>query len=282
MKKHLFYTFLLLFVATTAVTLLGVTKVIAVDDKYLMPLFTSLILELIGAVITAFRKLDFSETGEQRGPDRDTSQRAEDRAPTTPRGYSLLHAATSVGLVDIEDRDSDIRSLPPDKLYNFVTRDVLLTGVSLAGTFSRQLHRITGLLERDKRVFVMLLHPNAPDVTRLGSLVNRELQKEIGATIATIAAHKLQQHTNFAVRFLDRMPSYTAVLIDGDPTTINTPRDLNGQVRVQPVRVHANHHHGLVIHLKKLDTSPCAFDFFAGDLRLQWERDAKEHPALFA
>lgn len=59
MKKHLFYTFLGIFISTAAVTLFGITNVIAIQDKYLTPLFGALLIELIGAVIALYRRADF-------------------------------------------------------------------------------------------------------------------------------------------------------------------------------------------------------------------------------
>ena len=70
MKKHLFYTFLFLFIATAIITLGGITKLIQIDEFYLKGLFASLILELCGAVILMYRKVDFfdADTPEERIP----------------------------------------------------------------------------------------------------------------------------------------------------------------------------------------------------------------------
>lgn len=59
MKAHLFYTFLLIFIATAIITLLGITKVIFIEEFYLHGLFVSLIIELVGAVIGISKKADF-------------------------------------------------------------------------------------------------------------------------------------------------------------------------------------------------------------------------------
>lgn len=55
MKKALFYAFLAIFVATAAVTLLGITGVVAIDEFYLRGLFAALLLELVAVVIGLFR-----------------------------------------------------------------------------------------------------------------------------------------------------------------------------------------------------------------------------------
>jgi hypothetical protein len=59
MKRHLFYTFLTLFVLTSIVTLLGVTGVITIRDGYLTSLVAAFLVETAGAVIAIFNRADF-------------------------------------------------------------------------------------------------------------------------------------------------------------------------------------------------------------------------------
>ncbi len=59
MQHVLFYTILGIFLATAAVTLLGITKKIDIHREYLKPLFSALILELVAAIILLFGKTDF-------------------------------------------------------------------------------------------------------------------------------------------------------------------------------------------------------------------------------
>ena len=66
MKAHLFYTILFLFIITAIVTILGITKVIIIDEFYLKGLFASLLLELVGAVIGLYQKADFFEDGSSK------------------------------------------------------------------------------------------------------------------------------------------------------------------------------------------------------------------------
>ncbi|EIV8480247.1 hypothetical protein M2G96_12305 [Vibrio vulnificus] len=68
MKKHLFYTFLILFIATAVITLAGITRLIPIDEFYLKGLFGSLILELCGAVIFMYRKADFFDDTPKSNP----------------------------------------------------------------------------------------------------------------------------------------------------------------------------------------------------------------------
>ncbi len=59
MINYLFFTFLGIFVATAVVALLGITKRVNIDEKYLKPLFASLILEVVSAVIFLFVGANF-------------------------------------------------------------------------------------------------------------------------------------------------------------------------------------------------------------------------------
>jgi hypothetical protein len=59
MKQALFYMFLFVFGATAAVTLLGLTQMIPIQQGYLDKLFYLLIAESITPVIALFKKTDF-------------------------------------------------------------------------------------------------------------------------------------------------------------------------------------------------------------------------------
>ena len=59
MKKALFYTFLLVFFLTACVTLLGIIKILTIDEKYLTKIFYALVVESIIAVFALFKKTDF-------------------------------------------------------------------------------------------------------------------------------------------------------------------------------------------------------------------------------
>jgi hypothetical protein len=82
-KGAFFYTFLCCFIVTFAVTLFGITEVIKIRDGYLNVLFSSLILELIAALIALFRSTSFFD---------------DERKEAAPRGtprlviYSAIYA----------------------------------------------------------------------------------------------------------------------------------------------------------------------------------------------
>ena len=60
--KILFIVFISIFTVTAIITLLGITNLIkGIREKYLTPLFTALILEVVAAVILLFKNQDFSD-----------------------------------------------------------------------------------------------------------------------------------------------------------------------------------------------------------------------------
>jgi len=55
LAKMLFWTFLIIFVTTAAVTLLGLVGVLKIAPGYLQVLFAALILEVVGGIVSLFR-----------------------------------------------------------------------------------------------------------------------------------------------------------------------------------------------------------------------------------
>ncbi len=62
MITALFYVFLAIFAATAVVTLLGVTKILSIEDKYLKVLLGAFLLELAISVVGVYRSADFFGT----------------------------------------------------------------------------------------------------------------------------------------------------------------------------------------------------------------------------
>ncbi len=63
MKKALFYTFLFVFGFTAIITLLGIIKVIQIDDEYQKKLFYALLVESVAPVVALFKKTEFFTEG---------------------------------------------------------------------------------------------------------------------------------------------------------------------------------------------------------------------------
>ncbi len=203
------------------------------------------------------------------------------------RGTSLGEEIARVGLVDIENRDDSQRELPPGKFYALVKREIAITGVSLYQTFHKHVDLIHNALGSGKKICAMILHPDSADVSWLSKREKRGIRHDIMATIETIKAEGVYQHPSFQIRFLQKLPPFIGVMIDGDIECHSgkEPADDDGQIRVQPNTVHVTGHRGLIVQLRKSKKTPDnpagPFDYFAQDLRQQWSLDGKEDPNLF-
>ena len=64
MEQHiLFWIFIGIFAISAAITLLGITNVLKIRDKYLNALFTALILEVVAVVLLLFKNSDYFNPG---------------------------------------------------------------------------------------------------------------------------------------------------------------------------------------------------------------------------
>jgi hypothetical protein len=208
----------------------------------------------------------------------------------TMRGITLEEAITGVGLVDIENRnDRRERVLPPEKFYELAKREIVITGVSAYRTFEEQVDVIREALRTGKKLRVLILHPNAPAIERLSNIENPPVKHDIAAVIEIIKRprNKFHENPNFQIKFMQEMPPFTAVMIDGDVSPVDSePQDQEGQIRVQPRAEYGTQHRGVILQFKKImattDQAPGPFDYFAEDVRNQWRWHGKEYPELFA
>lgn len=197
-----------------------------------------------------------------------------------PRGITLSQALRDIGLVDMENRDDRQHLLPPEEFFAAATREIAITGISAYRTFDQDLDIIHEVLKKDRKIFVLILRPKCADVERFSRRERRDISSDIQGVISVIKREGLHKHPRFRIKFLESLPSFTAVMIDGDidTPTGELPSNDEGQIRVQPVLVHHTQHSGLVIQLKKKTRGTLGvFEYFAEDLRKQW-RDGKEDP----
>jgi len=202
--------------------------------------------------------------------------------PRTMRGASLLDAAESVGLVDVENRDDETAALPPDKFFSLAQSQVAISGISLLRTFDQKRELIKTCLDNSKAVYVILIHPDSIAVRELRERNKEDVRSEIMQSIDNMKQTGLIAYPGFHVRFTDDIPPFTGVLIDGDIEPIGqNPNDKNGQIRIQTGTKFQTQHKGLVLQLKnssELKKGAC-FEYFASDMRQQW-RSAKSDPRL--
>ncbi|MEU2717957.1 nucleotide-binding protein [Streptomyces sp. NPDC007205] len=194
------------------------------------------------------------------------------------RGETMAVTIEKMGLVDIEDRNDDAHLLPPSDFYTKAQFQVVISGPSLYRTLDSNSKMIHQLLGRGVHVYLLLLDPSSPD---LPLVIAREEGHPVGEDIwnsIRIIENKFATSRGLHVGRMERMPGFTGVMIDGDiAPTGASPADSQSQIRVQPVLLYSTHHEGLVLTLKKME-HPCAYDFFASDLREQWKKSTKGLP----
>ena len=225
-----------------------------------------------------FRGLPRSRYRPFRGNEEQILQRA---LATNPRGVSLLEAIESVGLVDIENRNEDLRKisqiLPPEQFYETAKREIVITGISTYRTFEQNLHTLRTALGAEKTVRILILYPDPKLIEEKEDLTNRErvdILNAIKGVISIIRLEKLDQERGFEIRFMRKLPPFTAVMIDGDvEPSGKIPQDTEGQIRVQPGTIYGTQHKGVILQFEKKREGPeGGFDYFAGDVRAQWRK----------
>jgi transcriptional regulator with XRE-family HTH domain len=222
-----------------------------------------------------FRGLPKSKYRPFRGNEEQLLQRA---LAMNPRGVSLLDAIESVGLVDIENRNEDLQILPPEQFYEMAKKEIVITGLSTYRTFEQKLDSLRAALNAGKTVRVLILYPDLKLIEEQEDLSTREridILNAIKGVLSIIRLEKLDQEPGFEIRFMNKLPSFTAVMIDGDvePEEKLVPQDAQGQIRVQPGTLHGTQHKGVILQFKKKREKPeGAFDYFAADVRVQWRK----------
>lgn len=189
------------------------------------------------------------------------------------RGVTILQAVRSVGIVDFENRDDLEHALPPAKIYEVAQREIAITGISAHRTFDQHISLIHQTLAAGKKLYVLILDWDSPDVVVSTKRERKDMRNEILQTIDVIKNEELNQHSGFQIKFMQRLPSFTAIMIDGDISPTGKPLDQDGQICVQPSTVHGTQHNGIILQFKKtIRRYPAgAFDYFAEDLRKQWQ-----------
>lgn len=66
-KNALIIIFLSMFCVTFVITILGITKIVSIDDFYLKGLFSALILELVSSVLVLFRSIKLTSSPSEEG-----------------------------------------------------------------------------------------------------------------------------------------------------------------------------------------------------------------------
>ncbi|EQB62697.1 MAG: hypothetical protein RBG1_1C00001G0276 [candidate division Zixibacteria bacterium RBG-1] len=195
----------------------------------------------------------------------------------------LLKVIKYIGVVNMEFRDDLHHPLPPYHIYELADQEIAISAVSAYRTFDQHIEFLRDALKNGIRIYVLILHPNSPEVDSLSKREDKPILDDIKGVIGVIKRENFYNNSNFKIKFLIKLPPYTAVMIDGDIETIGKPMDRYGLMRIQLRGVHSTQHEGLIIQLKKKNNKQRgAFEYYAKDLRDQWKIDGTEHPELFS
>ncbi len=191
---------------------------------------------------------------------------------TNPRGLTLVEAVRTTGLVDVESRNEGDRHLPPEALYRLPDlQELVITGISASSSFQNHLDLIKRLLADKKDVYFLVCSEDTPGLETISRLERRNVVEEIKQVRHVIDAESLQADERFHIKAFAALPTFTAVMVNGDFVPRQPiPRDSGGFLRIQPRRMASSHHDGIVLQFQSTGQTHDGFSLFAGDLREQW------------
>ena len=119
MKRHLFYTFLLVFAVTSIITLLGIIGVVTIAHDFLWALSSAFLIVSAGAVVALFKRNDFFTDSEA-----DCDQRIADTVAKLKAEHSLEKSE----LVKLyEQTISDMTTKAKERVFNDAAQRALFT-----------------------------------------------------------------------------------------------------------------------------------------------------------
>jgi hypothetical protein len=200
------------------------------------------------------------------------------------RNVTLLEAIEVNGLVDIENRNDQQHPLAPQDFFSSAKDEIVLTATSAFRTFDQNLDALQEALDNGISVYILIINPNSKATTILSKRENVDMKHMINETINIIRKNNLHNHPAFRIRFADTLPTFTAIMIDGDVLqTGKKPRDELAQIRIQPLIPHYSQNAGVVFQFRKTKSQNYlgTFDYFAEEVRRQWREEGQERPDLF-
>ncbi|MFC1889131.1 hypothetical protein ACFL4G_05175 [Thermodesulfobacteriota bacterium] len=168
MKRHLFYTFLVVFVVTAVVALLGVTRVVSIEGKYLWPLLSALIIESACAVIALFKGTVFFSPGtDVQDHESNHASQVANQGPADgecahehdeQRGVVEIVRIYSKGQEEMDDLANAQGLTIWDQIYTSDIREYDILGHTCAAIRKRET-TIRSCAEKGGSVRILLLNP---------------------------------------------------------------------------------------------------------------------------
>ena len=201
------------------------------------------------------------------------------RATSNDRGRKLPNATEEIGLVDIENRQNDKNILPPSAFYERARTQIVLTAITAFRTIDQDHAILSSALQRGVDLRLLIMAPDSPEIPQLEAIHYLAIKSQIEDVVDRIRRLGFSKNPRFQVRFLQKSPRFTAVMLDGDVDSAVSPKDEYGQIRVQSGTSHKTQHNGLVLQFAKVRNGD-GFELFASDVRSQWQRDGQQRDDL--
>jgi len=191
---------------------------------------------------------------------------------TNARGVPLIIAVKNVGLIDLESRNEGDRHLPAEALYSSPSlQEIVITGITSASSFRNHSDLIKKRLAAKVDVYFLICSERTVGLDTISTIELRNMAAEIQEVREVIAAERLLSDERFHIRCFTHLPTFTAIMIDGDLVPRqNPPQDSKGVIRLQPRRMESTHHEGIILQFENTCTDLGTFNLFAADLRKQW------------
>jgi hypothetical protein len=187
------------------------------------------------------------------------------------RYSNMPQDARSVGLQSVEDRSDPGRSIPPEVVFRRAKQEVFISGVSCYRTFDQHRAVIDELADKGVALYVLLMDPDSAGVAELSAREKKPIGTEIRQVIEIIRNNGKLNPGCLQLRLMSRMPTFTAVMVDGDVAMRDLEKTPSSTLRVQPLVGHSVQHQGIILEFGRHSTGPInGFDFYAEDLRKQW------------
>lgn len=185
-------------------------------------------------------------------------------------GSKLIGGAQESGLVAVQVRGVD-NPIPPQKYIRLAKKELVITGISAYRTFDQYIEVIKETLTAGVDVYVIIMDPDSSATKEISNIEKKNVSVDILQTVDNIKQKKLNQFNNFYIKFSTQVPSYTAVMVDGDINSVGAKSyDEGGKIRVQPRSLHGLQDQGVILQFENNENKGNGFAYFSADLRKQW------------
>lgn len=196
---------------------------------------------------------------------------------------ALVKSATSLGVAKLEMRSNKDNPKVAADYYESAKEQIVLTGLTLRTSFDQHRAPLKAALKRGIQLYIMMLNPDIEGIKDLTKIQERKILQDIQDVIELLCTDFFKDYLldkrSLHIRFFDKLPPFTAIMIDGDILNPgDTARDDNAQIRVQTQTMYNSQHDGIILQIKK--NSGGAFDYYANDLRLQWKNGLERSDLL--